>query len=207
MESQGESAPPGIPSPAAGAPAWIAWRVERQRVLVALAAAGVGLLVTLLVAVGPVSGLELVLVMAGCGAFFVALLAGLLGSARGRPGAAEPSPARLEAVALVGVLAGVVFAILAGLAAGMSDLDQADEQDEPDSSGHYQTSSVVDAFGAVASQAHPKRMTLPPVEVAFTWEASCKKGLPFELRRGRSRTATNYPHRSRATSSEGGYFE
>src|SRR5262245_8003188 len=77
--------------------AWVAARTQRNRLIVLLSAAGIGLLVTLLVALGPVSQLELILFAAGGGGFFVALVAGLLGFERAaRVDSLEPLVSRLD---------------------------------------------------------------------------------------------------------------
>jgi hypothetical protein len=119
---------------------WTAARLQRNRCLLVLSFAGIALLVILLVAVGPVSGFELLLASLGCVSFFAALVAGTAGMGA-RPGRRD-APARFDAVLVTGFLFGVALCMLLGIAAGLAVLQQADE-DTLDSEGTYETSALV----------------------------------------------------------------
>lgn len=151
LSSQSPDQPPNSPPLAAGVPiagpvsGWNRARIERNRILLLLSGAGIGLLLVLLATTGPSGQGELLVAVSACAAFFVALLTGLVGferSARVHPESRRHDGlvARLDALMLVAFLVGVALCILIALSSGLAFLRNADEQ--ADSTGRYETSAV-----------------------------------------------------------------
>jgi hypothetical protein len=127
-------------------------RLERNRILLTLSGAGIGLILVLLATTGPSSQTELLVEVTACAAFFVTLLLGLVGferSVRVQPdGRRDPLVTRLDSLMLLAFLIGVALCVLVALSSGLAFLHNADEQ--ADSTGRYETSMVTSVSPADA---------------------------------------------------------